>query len=60
MANTITDDAMVAVAAAGFAVGSLADRELAYLTSKSPGVNTRADKCKALGRNPEPPLKTYP
>jgi hypothetical protein len=60
MANTVTDDAMAAVAVAGFAVGSLADRELAYLTSKVAGVGSFADKAVNQGRVPLTPLKTYP
>lgn len=60
MANTVTDNAMAAVAVAGFAVGSLADRELAYLTSKSAGVASRNDKALALGKPLTAPLPTYP
>lgn len=57
---SVSDTAMANVITAGFVTGSLADRELAYLTSKTAVGKSFADKAVALGRVPRTPLVTYP
>ena len=59
MANSVTDKAMLDLQAAGFSVGSITDREMAYLTSKSPGVGSFAGKSKGLGRKLTPVSPAY-
>jgi len=59
MALTITDQAMIDVATAGFPVGSITDRETAYLETKSAGAKSFADKSLALGRKRTPVSPSY-
>ena len=59
MANSVSDQAMIDATAAGFVTGSLADKELAYLTTKTAVGKSRNDKAKATGKKLTVPLGVY-